>query len=393
MQANPTWWSVSMVIEAKATEDQDPFGNAGEHPNDSITQFAMSARSLSFAHGLCYGFMIGIYGDSCRIIRFDRSSAVVSKSFDYRKRPDILQRFFWRFSHPIAGDTIVGCDPAVRPLAQSDASWVREQLEILRWNIAMTDEELLKGRRVVVRESDEDNAESRNLILFDLLDLDARLFGRATMVWLAMEDVRERREALPSSQPRQPRLMVYKEAWRQVTHRPESDFYQRLALISKDVRIGLPSMLFGSDLGQSEVLAWRAAGKKFPHEDHAGRNSRRIPASLSKGVLEADTSLPAPPVTSSHKAPDEYEQQRPTEVSGTPELASAASFPLPYPLYQTHHWTLLFGDQHATREHSLVRQVVDAIGRPLKRFRSTRELVEAVRDAIQGIFLGLNVFG
>ena len=74
------------------------------------------------------------------------------------------------------------------------------------------------------------------------------------------------------------------------------------------------------------------------------------------------------------------EMSPPTNI----DESAATSPPYPYPPYQTHSWRLLFGDEYEARERSLVRFVVDAVGRPLKRFKSTRELVEAVRDAIEG---------
>ncbi|EJF59159.1 hypothetical protein DICSQDRAFT_89632, partial [Dichomitus squalens LYAD-421 SS1] len=310
MQTNPTWWTVSMTIEAKATEEQDPFGKQGQVHVDTVTQLAISARNLLFAHGFCYVFMIGLYGHSARIVRFDRSSAVVSKRFNYRERPDLLQRFFWRLVHPIIGDTLVGSDPNVRPLTSNETQWVSGQLEKLQWGMTITDEELRKGRKVMVPESDAHDAKTRDFILFDLIDVNPRLFSRATMVWLAIEDTREH-SLDPSCEDPPPKLVVFKETWRQIIRRPESHFYERLSEIPDDVRTGLPKMLYGSDVGKREVEAWKAAGGHFPYE--------------------AD---------SSHK--------------------------------------------HIARERSLVRLVVNAVGRPLKCFRSTRELVEATRDAIEG---------
>ncbi|TBU27779.1 hypothetical protein BD311DRAFT_865880 [Dichomitus squalens] len=364
-QTNPTWWAVSMVMEAKATEEQDPFGKQGQVHVDTVTQLAISARNLFFAHDFCCVFVVGLYGHSARIVRFDRSSAIVSKRFDYRKRPDILQRFFWRLVHPIDGDTIAGCDRAVHPLTAPDVQWVKNQLKKLQWGIAISessDEALLEGRKVTVPESDARDAVMRTFILFDLIDVNARLLSKATMVWMAMEDTRER-PLDQTGEDSSSKLVVFKETWR----------------------------CSGADLGKRKMEAWTAAGGKFPHEVDINQDPVKEP-SFSDGSMihttNADGTQPVlpPDVTSTPNA--SASPEHPPEVVAsagqhtTP--ASAASSPLPYPLYQTHGWRLLFGDKHFTREHSLVRFVVNAVGRPLKRFRSTRELVEAVRDAIEG---------
>ncbi|TBU42775.1 hypothetical protein BD309DRAFT_823255, partial [Dichomitus squalens] len=273
-QTNPTWWTVSMVMEAKATEEQDPFGKQGQVHVDTVTQLAISARNLFFAHGFYCVFVVGLYGHSARIVRFDHSSAIVSKRFDYRNRPDILQRFFWRLVHPIDGDTIAGCDPAVHPLNPPDVQWVRNQLKKMEWGIAVSEssDELLKGRKVTVPENDARDAATRTFVLFDLIDVNARLFSRATMVWMAMEDTRERPPD-QISEDSSPKLVVFKETWRQVIRRPESDFYERLSKISDDVRTGLPKKLFGADLGKREMEVWKAAGGRFPHETDINQDS------------------------------------------------------------------------------------------------------------------------
>ncbi|TBU56634.1 hypothetical protein BD310DRAFT_854586 [Dichomitus squalens] len=392
MQTNPTWWTVSMTIEAKATEEQDPFGKQGQVHVDTVTQLAISARNLLFAHGFCYVFMIGLYGHSARIVRFDRSSAVVSKRFNYRERPDLLQRFFWRLVHPIIGDTLVGSDPNVRPLTSNETQWVSGQLEKLQWGMTITDEELRKGRKVMVPESDAHDAKTRDFILFDLIDVNPRLFSRATMVWLAIEDTRKH-SLDPSCEDPPPKLVVFKETWRQIIRRPESHFYERLSEIPDDVRTGLPKMLYGSDVGKREVEAWKAAGGHFPYEADSSRDSpvEPLPSEHPNGIQGSISnshrtpSVSAPDGTLTTVSAVSKEPPDANAHAGEPMTpAVSASPPLSYPLYQTHSWRLLFGDKHIARERSLVRLVVNAVGRPLKCFRSTRELVEATRDAIEG---------
>ncbi|OBZ73785.1 hypothetical protein A0H81_06420 [Grifola frondosa] len=47
-----------------------------------------------------------------RLIRWDRAGAVVSEKFDYKKNPEILGEFFWRFSHMT--DEAQGYDPTAQ---------------------------------------------------------------------------------------------------------------------------------------------------------------------------------------------------------------------------------------------------------------------------------------
>jgi len=46
-------------------------------------------------------FTLSICGRSARFIRWDRSGATVTRSFDYIKEPHILASFFWRYAHLI----------------------------------------------------------------------------------------------------------------------------------------------------------------------------------------------------------------------------------------------------------------------------------------------------
>ena len=163
-----------MVMEAKATEADDPFGKSGQKHIDTIIQLAISARNLFFAHAFLAAFVVGIYGNNARIIRFDHTCAVVSKPFAYRERPEILQQFFWRFVNPCVGATVVGCDPAVEKLDLSDLNWVQQRLNNMQWGLTLTPKEFYKGRRLKVPENSDFQdgcTRTRTLILFDLLDL------------------------------------------------------------------------------------------------------------------------------------------------------------------------------------------------------------------------------
>ncbi|RPD69924.1 hypothetical protein L226DRAFT_493623, partial [Lentinus tigrinus ALCF2SS1-7] len=58
--------------------------------------------------------------------------------------------------------------------------------------------------------------------------------------------------------------------------------------------------------------------------------------------------------------------------------------PIPFPEQQTFTWRSTRGRDKGFRERSHMRFVIDIVGRPITSFRSTKELITAMRDAIIG---------
>ena len=75
--------------------------------------------------------MLGIYGTTVRIARFDHSCAIVSQPFDIHKEPKTIQRFLWHFAHPRTKGAVVGCDPTVFPLSKEDVAWTEKPSSLL----------------------------------------------------------------------------------------------------------------------------------------------------------------------------------------------------------------------------------------------------------------------
>lgn len=74
-----------------------------------------------FSNMSLFVFVVGIYGHSARIYRFDHAGAIVSCSFNYVTDPQLLGQFYWRLVHPIVDSTpsihnrfIVGSDTTVK---------------------------------------------------------------------------------------------------------------------------------------------------------------------------------------------------------------------------------------------------------------------------------------
>ncbi|EJF59133.1 hypothetical protein DICSQDRAFT_128435 [Dichomitus squalens LYAD-421 SS1] len=304
------WPRFSMIVELKA-ENEDPFCGKGLQYCGTLVQLAVNARNLLHAHSLLAAFVIGVYGDMVRIARFDHAGAIFSQSLSLRVVDDlrIIQRFFWNFAHPNDGETVVGCDPTVRRLTPDDEEWLKHRLELA----GVSTEGLLssEARRAEVFNDDvSGNAGvSAAYILFKALDVNDRLFSRATTVWLGICDTRSLVNgrlvdlSVDSIPAEDLKVRIVKDAWRPVVRRSEKDFYARLSRVPPAERVGVPSLVCGGDLGERE---------------------------------------------------------------------------------QTFTWRQSRGSEYWHRERSHMRFVVDKVGRPLIKFRNTREMTAAIRDAIRG---------
>ncbi|KAH9895302.1 hypothetical protein C8Q73DRAFT_646034 [Cubamyces lactineus] len=334
----PDWSRVSMAIEVKATAGKDPFvTGASEDSRDRserLVQLAVDARSLMFAHGFLASYMFGVYGSNIRIARIDHACVVASPMMYLKSAEGLrsIQEFFWRFVHPWEGGpgAVVGGDTTFRKLSPVDEKWLKTQLAD-EADEMLTGVNLQEGRLVKVYDEDKP-AEPKTFLLFKLLDVNARLFSRSTMVWLGIEDTRGA-SASNGCTDAPAALRVLKESWRQVIRIPEQKFYQRLTdTIPADEWYGLPKLLHGGDLGvrDDDLLAG-------------------MPGSS------------APSTSSSPTCED-----------------------IPHPMHQTFSLRLCGVANAKYMERSHVRFVVDIVGRPLSRFKSTKELVMAMRDAIRG---------
>ncbi|KAI0656409.1 hypothetical protein C8Q70DRAFT_1011426 [Cubamyces menziesii] len=371
------WQSIAMVIEVKAEEKDDPFPRRGLKNVRTVEQLAKNARNLMLAHGFLAAYVVGIYGNSVRIARFDHTCALVSKAFNLKVGgAKTLQKFFWHFAHPMVGNTVVGADPTVTPLDAGSQEWVKSELRkanARNWPRHMS--ELRKGRRVEVY--DEKTGRCVPYLLYHVVDVNGRLFSRATMVWRAIEDTRIWRDGRLVANPActtvaKPRIL--KEAWRQLIRTAEAQFYHRLnEKIPEERRYGLPKMVCGGDIGVFEYRWWKDSQKCSPRRKRGrrisgppGRVHSAVPSPLLFSSMGSSTSPPA------------------AGVSLSSDYIPQEGFPLPHPLHQTYSWRLVYGNEYVHRERSHMRMVIDDVGRPLTEFVSTREMVRAMRDAIKG---------
>ena len=416
------WQAVSMAIDVAPSADQDPFPRPPPRPqaqNAAKTKprrtkralagralrLARMARNLLLAHGALAVFVLGIYGSTVRLARFDHACAVVSRPINFQTQSGriLLQRFFWHFVHPaVHGDAgtwgaVVGCDPTVRPLNAAEQDWVKAQLRLEaqtssassgKENVESLTAEITKGRRVVV--FNEVDRTYRTYLLYHLIDIDARLFSRATNVWRALEDTRPMKTAPSSVSERSvdcsgpsvsgtAKTVIFKEAWRKLSTRtPEVEFYKRMAQTFGDDETkwhGLPRFVCGGDQGQEDVRRWERTSPNASVMDHSQRSLR-----LSETMV-GDSSSSSASHSFSGAAPDgDCEDELDVE-----HLEDATPYELPYPQHQTFSWTLAKGPEETDRERSQARIVVQDIGRPITQSTSTFEFVCAIMAAIEGM--------
>ncbi|KAI0763861.1 hypothetical protein BD413DRAFT_483568 [Trametes elegans] len=398
-QARPaSWQDISMVIEAKATDNQDPFPRGGQTCAGTVEQLAKNARSLLLAHGALAVFVIGIYGKTVRLARFDHSCAVISRPFLLKAKPkpdelsgeDLLQKFLWHFVHPLVGDTVVGCDPTLKMLSWPDRQWLNLQLSKSAYrDWAQNVADLYKARRVEV--FDQETGRYVPCILYGMIEVNGRLFSRASTVWHAIEDTRiwvNGRLVPDPTRPTPAPQCIVKDSWGQLSRVAETEFYARLAAkIPPEEYFGIATMLCGGDIGAFELQWW--------HRTRAAQSAEGVPP--AQPVASTSSASPLRPSISSDAplfSSIGSKQHPPNHLEGKPGgWVPDGPFPLPFPQHQTYSWRLVFGEEYAFLERTHTRMMIKDIGRPLTQFESSRDVVQALRDSTFGHGLALRRAG
>lgn len=368
-EKSPNWFHFSSIMKSKPEGKQDPFKKRRRTRCKALVELVVNARNLMLAHGLICAFVCGIYGDTMRICRFDHSGAVVCRPLRLKKLEDlpIVQQFFWNFVHPTEDVSFVGWDPTVRRLSADDERWL-----LARLAFAKVDTKALvpsEARSVQVFGSDSKGPrEPQTFIAFHVLEANDRLFSRATTVWLGIRDTRRGAHGGqlvdPPPSADDLRVRVIKDAWRPLDRRSELDFYDRLdSALPPHNRVGLPTLICGSDFGEREVGLWESVLYGAPVAAAADGTHHETRLSAPVQVWQP-FSCPPPLVAST--------------------TVDSSECPAHRPMQQTFTWRQTRGAKYWYRERSHVRFVVGEVGRPVTQFRNTKELVKAFRDAIVG---------
>lgn len=226
------WGNVSLVVDVKNINHGDPMESTSIEATESRIQLAKKACRMMLAHGSLCCFVIGICGQKARIYRFDHATAVASPAFDYRKQPERLRKFLWRFVHPEAG-TFIGTDDCLREATPEDIQWAKDI------DPSLQDGDFESSRWFIVPAWDGYPAEE--YLMLRIRFLNSRIFSRWTMV----------REVLKKGDTSGKR-MILKRAWRQVTRPNEGKFYRRIQQYAEQTEqalFGVAELVLVCDLG------------------------------------------------------------------------------------------------------------------------------------------------
>ncbi|KAI0788303.1 hypothetical protein C8Q74DRAFT_672811 [Fomes fomentarius] len=370
--ARHKWHKIAGIIDTKDTDTKDPFSKAGEsHTSTTIIRMARNARTLMLTHGFLATFMLGIYGDVGRIVRFDRTCGIVSQPFNIRTQPELLHRFFWHWTHSRVGTTVVGADPTVRRLTADEEKWLSIQLERRSGPFERTFIQPDHYRRVEVY-NERDNSMTA-YFAYKLVQGNARLLSRSTTVWKVVED----RYSQDPDALEPVKTCILKDSWRQLVRESESLFYARLSsTIPKENYFGIARFVCGGDLGRMEMRQWETTS---PNADFM-EDERELRLGMPPGDLRNEE----------ESSTAENTESIGEDTASTPPNPHG---PLPYPQHQTFSWTIMEGADYAYLERSHMRFVVENVGRPLTEFKSTKQVVRAMMDALKGHKLAWEVAG
>ena len=388
-----TWHRIAMVFEVKNADDpinEDlpwPSVRSSVTAAGVLTQLAKSARNLLLTHGMLFAFVVGIYKDSARIYRFDRAACVVSQSFDIKTTPWPLHELLWRICHyeaPVGGlpngdpiPRLLGEDPTLFRASTQDKELVSAKCEETGQR-PLSEDEWLACRWVTITKYDSKNRPlgSTRILLYRIRSLNPRLFSRATVVWEGYEEDTWKRLAI-------------KDAWRQVARDREDIFYSKIC---------------NSMNGRS----WRDVLEDYKFLHHNDQDWELPPFPF--GPYKVDAEAPeAVPVELEDLLVEATLDPAIGELFGLVRMMCGYDLgaherdkvkrkdPNPRPRhYEFYHRTISNAcaqgeapaeiDDPGYDERSHMRLVFETVGRPLSQFKSTRELVQGLRDAIYGTF-------
>ncbi|KAH9930114.1 uncharacterized protein B0H18DRAFT_1209606 [Fomitopsis serialis] len=391
-----SWHSISMVFEIKPGKCEDPIGKYSTAATAVLTQLAKSARNIMLTHGRLFVFVVGIYGNLARIYRFDHAAGVASRAFDYKKDPWPLHELIWRFCHHRArvggrmgapfADMVLGADPSLQRATEEDIKLADEEC-IRAGRARLTEDEKQACRWMTAIKYNEDGAEvgATRYLLCRLRFLNPRLFSRSTTVWDALEEGTWQ-------------LCAIKDAWRQLARDREDVLYDRLCKAYRNrpwwEMVEDYVFMHRKDEPGPDRPSLPDGGFELDDEGHPILTEELedmvVAASLDIGVTEL---YGLPDVVyggdlgalEAAKVLLKSRSSSSSEVSGADlvSVASHADRPLAYEAY--HRTVCGWNAQKAKyNERSHMRLVMSTVGRPLSDFRSTKELVRALRDAIHG---------
>jgi Fungal protein kinase len=183
---------MELFVEFKFAEISDPFRDPLQpraenfrFENDSEVSQLNCGQLCSYtaAHAgsqfRVHTFTLSICGRFARFIRWDRSGATVTQSFDYIKEPHILASFFWRYAH--LNQNQRGYDASVSLASPEDL----QQIQHVEHRLRKANPAHREFRIIMVPDRDDPKVETPFIISFPPKYTARSPFGRATRPMLA----------------------------------------------------------------------------------------------------------------------------------------------------------------------------------------------------------------
>ncbi|KAJ7717062.1 hypothetical protein DFH07DRAFT_346875 [Mycena maculata] len=225
------WPLAGTVIELKFTVDifDDECNNILEANAsiDALIQLAKSARSLLASSGSCFVFVVAVVKDHARILRFDHAGFRATNSFKWitSQNATVFPTFFWRLFNPdreegdnqcrMFGEDCTISVPTNNEKKEMYKRWMKtpsSRATPMSLEVATAHSRWV---RAVQKQDDKDVGVRCFTIGPPLCESDG-LFSRATRV---------DRVLIESDSNKVPSVYALKDAWRQLSRRPEVDFY------------------------------------------------------------------------------------------------------------------------------------------------------------------------
>ena len=256
------WHFVASTIEVKLKASRDPFDDTGEckigdKHDETIVQLAKNGRNLLLGNSSCFVFVLGVYGHSARIYRFDRSGVIVSKAFSYATSPHLLGDFLWRLVHPQKSSFgITGSDTTITWPRKEEAERMLDIIQRYHLGLEIDAAEFLQDSRWIVascspssesHDSSLPRGRTRCFAFGRALSQSTNLFSRATVVWRVVVEGHEEK------------IFALKDSWRELCRKPEVFFYERIRKYKgESAWVGLASFMGSLNLGEEQ-------GEEFGH--------------------------------------------------------------------------------------------------------------------------------
>jgi hypothetical protein len=183
---------MELFVEFKFAKTSHPFRDPKEpqaknfhFQNDSEVSQLNRGQLCSYAAAHAgsqfrvHTFTLSICGRSARFIRWDRSGATVTRSFDYIEQPHILAHFFWRYAH--LNHSQRGYDTSVSQASPEDL----QQIQHVEHRLRKDNPTHREFRLIMVSDRDDPKVETPFIISFPPKYTARSPFGRATRPMLA----------------------------------------------------------------------------------------------------------------------------------------------------------------------------------------------------------------